>query len=160
MAEPINYDVKPTRIGPDAHEELARLLESLHRHGVLRLANDLVCANSQVAKVVVDGLNKEGTLNALQNLSILLMALSRIPPGRFYKMVFAVKDALDSAGSYRADKDGEEAPGLSGAYRMLNDEDLWRSLHPLIAGIKAFSQRLDQDEEKPISAFTRKPSGA
>ena len=159
MAERIGYDVKPAKIGPDAQDELQQLLENLHKHGMLRLANDLVCANSQIAKVVVDGLNKKGTLNALQNLSLLLMALSRIPPERFQKMVFAVTDALDSA-SRRPDPDAEEAPGLSGAYRMLNDEDLWRSLHPLIAGLKAFSRHLDRDEEKPISVFTGKSSAA
>ncbi|MDY0884721.1 DUF1641 domain-containing protein [Dongia soli] len=160
MAERIGYDVKPTKTSPDAQDELQRLLDSLHKHGMLRLANDLVCANTQIAKVVVDGLNKEGTLNALQNLSLLLMALSRIPPARFQKTVFAITDALDSASRYRPEPNEDEAPGLSGAYRMLNDEDLWRALHPLIAGLKAFSQHLDRDEEKPISAFTGKPSAA
>ncbi|TXH33976.1 MAG: DUF1641 domain-containing protein [Rhodospirillaceae bacterium] len=160
MAARIGYDVKPTKIGPDARDELQQLLENLHKHGMLRLANDLVCANSRIAKVAVDGLNKEGTLNALQNLSLLLMALSSIPPERFQKLVFAVTDALDSAGRHRPEPDQDEAPGLSGAYRMLNDEDLWRSLHPLIAGLKAFSQHLDRDEEKPISVFTGKSSAA
>ncbi|MCC5097706.1 DUF1641 domain-containing protein [Xanthomonas campestris] len=95
MAEPLDYDVKPTPTGPTAREELDRLLETLHRRGILRLANDLVGAQDKLAKVLVDGINQPGPLNALQNVSILAMAVSRIPPSQFYKVVFAGKDALD-----------------------------------------------------------------
>ena len=49
MAERIYYEAKPTPIGPDARQEL------------------------------VDGIDRKGTLHAIQNLSILGMALSRIP---------------------------------------------------------------------------------
>src|SRR5690606_6273196 len=74
MAKPIDYEVKPTPTDPTAREELDTLLQSLHERGVLRFANDLVCAQTDIAKVVVDGLGKQETLNAIQNLSILGMA--------------------------------------------------------------------------------------
>ncbi|SKA12948.1 DUF1641 domain-containing protein [Consotaella salsifontis] len=161
MAERIDYDVKPTKIGPDAHEELERLLQTLHEHGALRLANDLVGANPQIAKVLVDGLAKPGSLNAAQNLSILLMALSRIEPAQFYRVVFAIKDGLNGVGSYAPPGGLEEgAPGLSGAYKLLQDDDLWHALMPLLAGLKAFASGLDRKVEKPISAFTGKPSNS
>ena len=89
MAERISHDVTPPKIGPDAHEELERLLQTLHEHGVLRLANDVVGANTSIASVVVDGLGKASTLNAIQNLAILGMMLSEIPPERFYRVTFA-----------------------------------------------------------------------
>jgi|SRR5690606_571382 len=159
MAKPINYEVKPTPIGPDAHEELDTLLQSLHERGVLRFANDLVCAQTDIAKVVVDGLGKQGTLNAIQNLSILGMALSRIPPEDFYKVVFGLKDAVTEfstkAGSEGQDK---EAPGVAGAWRMLKDDQLWASLSPLLAGLRAFSERMGEEPEKPITRFTGKPT--
>src|SRR5690606_27802927 len=114
-AERINYEVKPTPIGPTAREELDSLLETLHERGILRLANDLAGANTQVAKVLVDGLSKEGSLNAIQNISILGMALSRIPPNQFYKVVFALKDGLDHIGGYKPDpKHDDAAPGVTG----------------------------------------------
>jgi len=160
MAERIDYDVKPPKIGPDAHEELDRLLQTLHEHGVLRFANDVVAANTQVAKVLVDGLNKEGTLNAIQNLSILAMAVSRIPPAQFYKVAFAFKDAFMHMSTYKPEGDGKEAPGVTGAYSMLKDESLWRAIMPLIDGLKIFADRLDKDVDKPISDFTGKPSNA
>lgn len=158
MAEPIDYDVKPTPIGPDAREELDRLLQSLHEGGVLRFANDLVSSKSEVTKVLVDGLNQEGSLNAVQNLSILLMALSRIEPGEFYKVVFGLKDAMTELSRHAPSTRNEEAPGITGAYRMLHDDKLWASLTPLIGALKVFADRLGEDTEKPVTRFTGKPT--
>ena len=160
MAAPIGHQVKTPKIGPDAHDELETLLQGLHEHGILRFANDVVRTHPQIAKVVVDGLNREGSLNAIQNLSILAMALSRIPPAQFYKVVFALKDGLDCIAAH-APADGHgEAPGVGGAYRMLHDESLWRSVRPLIEGLKVFARGLDRKVDKPISDFTGKPSRA
>ncbi len=82
MAEPLKYDVPPTRTEPTANEALATLLESLHQHGFLRLATDIVNANTQIAGVLVDGLNQPGALNAMQNLSLVFKALATISPER------------------------------------------------------------------------------
>ena len=160
MAPRLSYQVKPAKVGPDAHEELERLLETLHHHGALRLANDLVAANAGIVRVLVEGLSKPGSLNAIQNLSILLMALSRIPPAEFYKVVFAFRDAFEAVSQHKAEEKHGDAPGISGAYRMLHDEDLWGALMPLIAGLKTFAGRLDRPVDKPISDFTGKPSDA
>jgi uncharacterized protein YjgD (DUF1641 family) len=160
MAERIDYQPKPAKLEPDAHEELERLLESLHRHGFLRFANDLVSANTPVAQVIVNGLSKEGTQNAVQNLAILLMALSRIAPPNFYRAVFAMSDAFHAASAWRPEDEGNAAPGVSGAYRMLHDDALWQALTPLIEGLKAFSAGLERQVDKPISAFTGKPTSS
>lgn len=158
MAERISHDVTPPKIGPDAHEELERLLQTLHEHGVLRLANDMVGANTGIASVVVDGLGKASTLNAIQNLAILGMMLSEIPPERFYRVTFAVKEALDRVGQHRPVQEGGDAPGISGAYRMLNDDELWRAVAPLADGLKAFAERLDKPVDKPVSDYFGKPT--
>ncbi|MGQ4879471.1 DUF1641 domain-containing protein [Billgrantia sp. LNSP4103-1] len=158
MAERISHDVTPPRIGPDAHEELEQLLQTLHEHGVLRLANDVVGANTKIASVVVDGLGKESTLNAIQNLAVLGMMLSDIPPERFYRVTFALKEALDRIGQHQPGEEGVDAPGVSGAYRMLNDEELWRAVAPLVDGLKAFAERLDKPVDKPVSDYFGKPT--
>ncbi len=161
MAKPISYAVEPPKIGPDAHEELERLLQTLHEHGILRFANDLAAANNQVAQVLVNGLNREGSLNAIQNLSILMMALSTFPPGQFYKLVFAVRDMLDTLGRDRGESEADrEPPGVRGLYKMLNDEAFWRTVTPFIEGLKAFNRRMDEPVDKPISSFSGKPSDA
>ena len=158
MAERISHDVTPPKIGPDAHEELERLLQTMHEHGVLRFANDVVGANPQIAKVLVDGLSKEGTLNAIQNVSILGMALSRIEPSDFYRVSFALRDALEQISQHQPKTEGERAPGVSGAYKMLNDEQLWQAIMPLADGLKAFAERLDKPVDKPVSDYTGKPT--
>lgn len=158
MAKPIEHDVKPAPIGPDAHEALERLLQSLHERGVLRFANDLVCAQEDVAKVLVNGLGKEGTMNAIQNVSILGMALSRIPPEDFYKLVFGLKDAVAEINRQTEKGRDAEAPGVSGTYRMLQDDKLWAALTPLLNGLRVFAERMGEEPEKPVTRFTGKPT--
>ncbi|MEH6389624.1 MULTISPECIES: DUF1641 domain-containing protein [Pseudomonas] len=158
MAERLNYNVKPTPIGPDAHQELDRLLQSMHEHGVLRFANDLVCSKTDLAHVLVGGLSKDGTLNAIQNLSILGMALSRIPPEQFYKVVFGMKDALEELNRHTQAGEKGDAPGISGTYKMLQDDKLWASLEPILEAVKVFADRMGKEPDKPITEFTGKPT--
>lgn len=159
MAKAIDYQPEPAKIGPDAHEELERLLETLHQHGVLRLANDLVAANNAVAKVLVQGLQREGTLNVMQNISVILLALSSLPPEKVYKLAFGLRDMADALSEQDTGSE-EKAPGLQGAWKMLQDDELWQALTPLFRGMRAFSRRMAQPVDKPISAHTGKPSDA
>lgn len=164
MAKPIQYQVKPARTTPTAREELDRLLETCHRHGLLRFANDLVAANTDVAQVIVGGLHQPGTLNAIQNLAVLLMALSCIPPAEFYRLVFAFADGAGRLAAHsrdghagQPDADEERPPGLTGLYRLLHDEQLWRALVPLIEGLKGFADGLEKPVSNPIADFSGKP---
>ena len=164
MAERIFQDVTPPKIGPDAHEELESLLQTLHEHGVLRFTNDLVAANTEIARILVSGLSKEGTLNTVQNISVIAMVLATIPPDRFYQVMFAIKEGANRISNYHSDADTAEgsskgkAPGISGVYKLLHDEELWHAVEPLLAGLKAFSERLDQPVDKPVTDFTGKPT--
>ena len=158
MAERIQYTVPPPRIGPDAHDEWERLLQNLHEHGVLRFANDLVAANPQVVKVLVGGLGKESSLNAIRNVSVMAMALSTISPHDFYRVTFALRDGIEQVSRHRPERDGDDSPGVSGAYKMLHDETLWHAITPLMDGLKAFAERLDKPVDKPVTDFTGKPT--
>lgn len=168
MAKPIQHEVRAPRPQISAREELDRLLETCHRHGLLRLANDLVAANREVAQILVGGLQQPGTLNALQNLSVLLMALSCIPPAEFYRLVFAAADGAarlaacsrDGHAAGEAREDGEHPPGLLGAYRLLRDEQLWRALTPVLEGLKGFAEGLQRPVASPISDFSGKSGRA
>lgn len=157
MAQPIQYTPPPRRIGPTAEEELQRLLETCHAHGLLRFANDLVGSQTEVAQVIVDGLANESVLTAIKNLSVLLMALSRIPPDQFYRVAFALRDGItrldDSA---PAQGETTHPPGITGAVHMLHDEQLWRALTPIVSALKAFAAGLERPVQNPISDFTGK----
>lgn len=158
MAERISHTVTPPKIGPDAHEELERLLQTLHEHGVLRLANDVVGANTDIAQVLVNGLGKPGSLNAIQNISILGMVLSRIEPSDFYRVTFALRDAIEKISQHHPEDEKHASPGVSGAYKMLHDDQLWHAIMPIIDGLKAFADRLETPVDKPVSDYTGKPT--
>lgn len=175
MATRIEHDVTPPpATDPSARQELDQLVQTLHEHGVLRFANDVVASNHELLRIVLAGLGKPGTLDALQNASALAMAFSALPPERFYQVMFAAKEAIEeisrhrheeSAGdaSQQADLDRrsstrDAAPGITGLYRLLNDEELWHAIKPLAAGLRAFSQRLDRPVDKPVTDFTGKPT--
>ena len=162
MAKSIEYQVEPPKIGPTAEEELQRLLQTLHEHGVLRLANDLVASNNDWLKVIVDGLSRKGSLNVIQNISVLLLALSTIPPERTYKLAFGLRDLINEVSREREQPQDAKhtAPGARGAWKMLHDDELWQALAPLLNGMKAFSRRMEEEVDKPISSFSGKPSDA
>lgn len=155
MAKAILHEPSAAKLGPDAHDELEKLLQTLHESGTLRLLNDIVSARHPVAKTLVDGLNSAGTMNAVQNVAILFMALSRIHPNDFYRIVHAIKALVEGAATPLADATGA-APGVSGAWKMLHDDELWAAVWPLLAGLKAFSDESGREVFNPISAFSGK----
>lgn len=75
-----------------------------------------------------------------------------------------MKEGINQVSNYHsnaetADKSSKgKAPGLSGVYKLLRDEELWHAIEPLLAGLKAFSERLDQPVDKPVTDFTGKPT--
>lgn len=159
MAEPLDYQPTPARTEPTAQEALNELLENLHQHGFLRLANDVVKANNDIGKILAAGLNRPGTQNAAQNVSLLFMTLSTIPPECFNHLLLALRDALlamkpasDAAQQEKA------APGVSGILKLLNDESLWQGIRPLLAALETFSREMQSEEEKPITRYSGKPS--
>lgn len=159
MAEPLTYQPPPPKIGPSAREELDALLETLHQFGLLRLANDIAAGRQEMLGILMQGLNREGSRYATQNLAALLMVLAQIPPPRFYKIATTLKDALLAAAEEPPAE--QEAPGVRGFYKALKDEETWRALAPLLQGLMALGEGLRKPApEKPISAMTGKPSKA
>jgi len=159
MAEPLEYQPTPTPTEPSAHEALNTLLESLHQHGFLRLANDVVKANNDIGKIIAAGLNRPGSQHAAQNLSLLFMMLSTIPPARFNHILLAMREALMAIKpASEAAQQQKTAPGLSGIMKLLNDESLWQAVRPLLAGLETFAQEMQRDEEKPITRYSGKPT--
>lgn len=160
MAERMKYEVPPARTEPDAGEALNTLLENLHKHGFLRLANDLVCANTDIAKILVSGLNRPASQSAIQNISLLLMALSRIPPERFNQLLMALTDGLNAVSEATQDKQNKGAPGITGIIRLLRDDEFWQGISPLLSGLRAFSTAMEKSPDKPITRYSGKKSHA
>ncbi|MBM7333862.1 MAG: DUF1641 domain-containing protein [Alcanivorax sp.] len=150
MAKAIHYEVPAPAMPDEAREELDKLLRNLHERGVLRLLNDLLGAFPEVSGILMRGINNEDSRNAIQNLSLLAMGLGRIPPERFATVTRALTEALDAMEENAGDR-APGGPGVTGTYRLLHDDDLWRGLGPLLEGIRRFGARLGEPEEKPAA---------
>lgn len=149
MSRAIDYEV-PQRPGNDeARRELDQLVENLHRAGVLRLGNDLLAASPQVLEILMRGLNQEQTGNALQNLTLIAMALGRIPPERFALLSDALGRALDAM--ERGESGEQRAPGILGALKLLRDDSLWLGLSPLLAALRGAGEPLSDAPRKPAA---------
>ncbi|MGR3908992.1 DUF1641 domain-containing protein [Burkholderia sp. SR8] len=153
-------DTTPPAPSPDAHHALENLLGSLHRHGFLRFANEVVSANARMAETFVGAFDKPGTQTGVQNLAALVMALSSIPPEQFGKTMFAAADALRHVGAWQPSEHEHAAPGVRGVYRLLHDEALWDALTPLLEGLKVFAQGLAREPGQPSATFSGKPTDA
>lgn len=146
-----SFDTDPARSQPRpaAHDALGHLLDSLHQNGFLRVAHNFVDANSQIADVL-GGLGQPAAQNGIQNLVVLLNALSRIPPGHLEKAAFAASDAVQHIAAWQPAAHHDTAPGVTGAYKLLHDEALWQAITPLLEGLKVFLDGLRRDA--PASA--------
>jgi hypothetical protein len=76
-----------------------------------------------------------------------------------YKLAFGLRDMAE-AFSQPPSQEQHKAPGVHGVWKMLQDDELWGAVQPLLQGLKAFSRRMEEPVDKPISAFTGKPSDA
>ncbi|RQU47476.1 DUF1641 domain-containing protein [Burkholderia cenocepacia] len=153
-------DTTPPHPEPGAHDALEHLLGSLHRHGFLRFANEVVSANARLADTFVDALDKPGMQSGMQNLAMLVTALSRIPPEQFGRAAFAAADALHHVGAWQPAQHEHVAPGVRGIYRLLHDEALWDALTPLLEGLKVFAQGLARDPQSPVAGLNETTKGA
>ncbi len=151
MARAINYQVPPPPPRNEAREELDQLIENLHEQGVLRLLNDVVCSYPKLLEIVFKGLNQEQSQNALQNISLLAMALGQVPPERFVLLTRGVTAAVQEMEDSAHQKGRHEPPGVTGAYKMLHDQQLWDGLKPAIDGLRAFADCLHEPLEKPTA---------
>ncbi|MFD2189570.1 DUF1641 domain-containing protein [Pistricoccus aurantiacus] len=150
MAKAIRHEVTPLGETDATREELDRLLDNLQDAGILRLLNDFLEASPQVTKLLLDGLNREESRNAMQNLMLLLMGLGRVPPERFAQFTDALGDGTKA---FRQGQQQEErkAPGIIGAYKLLHDDALWQRLYPLLDAMRGMADAFDQPAKKPAA---------
>lgn len=151
MAKAIRYQVPETPKASTAEEELQTLLETLHQQGLLRIANDTLQASPDLAEVLLNGLNRYQTRNAVQNLSLILMSLGRVPPERFALIADGLIAALNALKESASTENHQSAPGITGVLRLLRDDQLWRSIQPLLAAVAELLSPLDKAEQDPAA---------
>lgn len=158
MSASINYHhIRPQEAV--AEKELAGLLEALSQHGVLRFLTALTGALPHIGIIAARGLNSEASVRTVQNLGALLQALSRVPPQDFAHFLEAVSGSVQSI-ERETENSGPgngEPPGITGAYRLLQDDALWHALGPILDGLKAFGAALSTPK-RDVSETPRGPT--
>lgn len=148
MAKSIPYEVPRRETKITARDELDTLLENLHEQGILRLLNDIVVAYPQVSEILMRGLNRDDSRNAVQNLCLVFTALGQVPPERLDRLIQAVTAGLERSES-GLEKGESRPPGFWGTLRLLQDNQLWAGLSPLTAGFQAFAAAMRAPVRKP-----------
>ncbi|HYE57275.1 MAG TPA: DUF1641 domain-containing protein [Rhodothermales bacterium] len=132
MAQPLEY-VPPQVPGEAAFtaaDDLARLVETLHTSGTLRVLNGFFGRLGAVSEVALDTINTPEGRNGLANLLVLAKALGRIDPQHLARFADAVDHGLDAAG--RRLESPDDPPGTLATLRKLRDPDVRRGLDAVL----------------------------
>ncbi len=150
MAKPIAFEPPPAPPGEDAFtaaDDLARLLETLHTSGTLRVVNGLVAQLQDVAAVVLAGLNTDEGRNGLANLLVLAKLLGRIDADGLDRFVAALDRALADAGERLDDTD--DAPGSLSVLAKLRQPEVRRGLDAALTLVGTLGRQL-HDPQPPV----------
>ena len=130
MAQRIDYDYPAGPPGQQtftAADDLARLVETLHTSGALRVANGLVAQFGDVMAILLKGLDTDAGRTGLANLLTLGKLAGHLNADGVDRFAAALERGLASAGA-RLDAPDDAAPGSLTVLRKLADPDVRRGL--------------------------------
>lgn len=149
MAEPLEYDPPKESFGAkehrEAYEELDALVKMLHRRGVFRLVHDVAGALPRISLLLANELNSEVGRRRTSNLYVLLQVLGNMDPAEFRRIAEAAGEGIARMGRGLTDEE-PYPPGVTGAGKLLRDEELWEALGPALEGMKAFTEHLQRSD--------------
>ena len=151
MTNAINYEFAKAETSTSARAELETLLETLHQQGLLRLLTELLQASPELSEIMLSGLNRVESRNAVQNIALILMGLGRVPPERFAQLSESLSAACHAVQEHATRPSHTKAPGLIGVYKLLNDDELWQALQPLLEALKGLQQPLTKTPQSPAA---------
>ena len=150
MAQPIAFELPPAPPGQDAftaEDDLARLLETLHASGTLRVLNGLFAEFQGVMAVVLRGLNSNEGRTGLANLLVLAKLLGKIDADGLDRFVAALDRALEAAGERLDEKD--DAPGTLSTLAKLRQPEVRRGLDAALTLLGTLGSQL-HDPQPPV----------
>ena len=161
MAQQIHYRPEQAkRIRPETQDELEKfegriaeingLLDQLYDTGLMRWMKDFVGALPDVSMIALQSVNTPQGQAGMRNLLVLAKQLGKIDPDQLERMFNAVDAGVDRAGQTAEGKheSSYNPPGITGVFKLLRDEDLWRTLAPVIEGVKAFSAESERQADE------------
>ncbi len=147
MAQPLAYEPPPAPPGQDAFtaaDDLARLLDTLHQSGTLRLLNGLLAQIQDVSAVALGGLNTDEGRNGLANLLVLAKLLGRIDADGLDRFVAALDRGLADAAERLADTD--DPPGTLSVLGQLRQPDVRRGLDAVLTLLGTLGRQLHEPQ--------------
>ena len=145
MAQPLSYDPPPQPSGQDAFTtaaDLARLLDTLHESGALRVLNGLLDRLQDVSAIALDGLNTDEGRNGVANLLILAKLLGRLDADGLDRFVVALDRALSAAGERLDQKD--DPPGTFSVLKKIREPDVRRGLDATLTLLGTLGSQLHE----------------
>jgi uncharacterized protein YjgD (DUF1641 family) len=159
MAQPLDYAppvYPPGEQAFTAADDLARLVETLHTSGTLRMVNGLVARFGDVMAVVLKGLDTDEGRQGLANLLVLGKLLGQIDADGLDRFVAALDRGLAAAGERLTETD--DAPGTLRTLARLRDPDVRRGLDALLALLGTLGAELHAPTVPPYSNVDGEPS--
>ena len=150
MAKPVDFAYPPGPPGQQtftAADDLARLVETLHTSGTLRVLNGLVGRFQDVTAVALKGLDTDAGRNGLANLLVLAKLLGKIEADGLDRFVAALARALDAAGDRLEEED--DAPGSLAVLKKLRDPDVRRGLDAALTLLGTLGSQF-HDPQPPV----------
>lgn len=149
MAQPLAYTPPPSPPGQDAFtaaDDLARLLETLHTSGTLRVLNGLVAQFSDVVAVVLKGLDTDAGRTGLANVMVLGKLLGHIDADGLDRFAVALERALSAAGERIAHDPDDDAPGTFAVLKKLRDPEVRRGLDAALTLLGTLGAQLHEPQ--------------
>ncbi len=146
MAEPLKYDPleesPKTQIG--ARDELELLIETLHESGTLRTLRGLFGRMPEVLDVVLEKLDTGPGKNALGNVALAMVSLTRVDPSLVDRLMGALMLGLERARRSTF----EHPPTLVGLAAIMMREDTRRGLHAMAVLLETIGAELGKRDGK------------
>lgn len=137
MAKPLTYT--PLPVPQDtAQDDLERLLQTLHEHGVLRLLNGLVGQSDGVLSVALGQLESKKGENALGTLTVLLKALTETDSDAAQAFLTGTQKGLAAAQESLL----REPPSRLALLSKLNDPEVRRGLYAVLSLLEGLGRHL------------------
>lgn len=119
--------------------EINALLDELYASGIIRWLKDFAGAFPQIATIAAQGMNTPQGQAGLRNLLVVAQQLGRIDPDQLEHLFAAANAGIERARTPADENTPYNPPGVTGVFKLLHDKELWATLSPMIAAVKAFS---------------------
>ena len=145
MAKAIQYKYEPSPPPVDtAQDDLDRLVQTLHEEGILRILNSAVSQKNGVLEVALDQLDSQGGRNLVDNVMVLVEALTVTDPDAAQALLTGTQKGLAKAQESLKD----DPPGAFSLVGKLSSPDVRRGLHAALSLLEGLGQHLHEVETK------------